>query len=87
MHNDSATISNPNINANITVTDTCECSNCRYKSIGFICRHGAGHCMKTDVIAMQNRSNTTTLEMEKNPGALEEHETPPSQGMTLTGGI
>ena len=68
MHNDSATTSNPNINANITVTDTCECRNCRYKSIGFICRHGAGRCMKTDVRAMQNRSDTTTVEMVDDAG-------------------
>ena len=64
MHNDSATNSSPNINPNITVTDTCECRNCRYKSIGFICRHGAGSCMKTDVKAMQNRRSITTVETE-----------------------
>lgn len=68
MNNDIATTSNPNINANITVADTCECRNCRYKSIGFICRHGAGRCMKTDVRAMQNRSNTTTVEMVDDAG-------------------
>ena len=68
MHNDSATTSNPNINVNITVTDTCECRNCRYKSIGFICRHGAGRCLKTDVRAMQNRSDTTTAEMVDDAG-------------------
>ena len=68
MHNDSATASNPNVNSNITETDTCECRNCRYKSIGFICRHGAGRCMKTDVKAIQNRSNTTTAEMVDDAG-------------------
>jgi len=65
MHNDSATTSNPNIKANITGTDICECKNCRYKSIGFICRHGTGRCMKTDVKAMQNRRNITTIETEE----------------------
>ena len=82
MHNDSVTTSNPNINANITVTDTCECRNCRYKSIGFICKHGAGRCMKTDVRAMQNRSNMTTVETEESDDIQQKLNTKPKGALS-----
>lgn len=82
MQNDNATTSNPNINSNITVTDTFECRNCRYKSIGFICTHGAGRCMKTDVKAMQNRSNTTTVETEESDDIQQKLNTKPKGALS-----